>query len=197
VVEVAAAGKVLVFLGMIATGKSYLAAAWASRHGCAYYNSDRVRKELAGIIPESRQTAAVDQGIYSQEFSRRTYDQLLILAKQDLEANPRACVVLDGSYQVRGERQRVRESLAGKARVFFVHCICPEDVMRERMEQRQHDPQAVSDGRWEVYLQQKARFEMPSELKTEQLLTIDTNQTLDTLLILLDEWLKRTETQVV
>jgi len=70
-------------------------------------------------------------------------------------------------------------------------------VMRERMEQRQHDPQAVSDGRWEVYLQQKARFEMPNELKAEQLLTVDTNQTLDTLLILLDEWMKRGETQAV
>jgi hypothetical protein len=197
VVEVATAGKVLVFFGMIATGKSYLAAAWASRHGCAYYNSDRVRKELAGLVPESRQAAAVDQGIYSQEFSRRTYDQLLILAQQDLAANHGGCVVLDGSYQARSERQRVRESLAGKARVFFVHCICPEEVMRERMEQRQHDPQAVSDGRWEVYLQQKARFEMPSELKVEQLLTIDTNQTLDTLLILLDEWMVRVETQAV
>lgn len=193
----AAAGKVLVFFGMIATGKSYLAAAWARRHGCAYYNSDRIRKELAGLVPESRQAAAVDQGIYSQEFSRRTYDQLLILAEQDLDIKPGACVVLDGSYQARCERQRVQESLAGKAGVLFVHCICSEEMMRERMEQRQHDPQAVSDGRWEVYLQQKVRFEMPSELRPEQLLTIDTNQPLDTLLILLDEWIERVETQAV
>jgi uncharacterized protein len=197
VVEVATADKVLVFFGMIAAGKSYLAAAWARHHGCAYYNSDRVRKELAGLIPESRQAAAVDQGIYSREFSRKTYDQLLILAEQDLEANPGACVVLDGSYQVRGERQRVQENLEGKASVLFVHCICPEEVMRERMERRQRDPQAVSDGRWEVYLQQKARFEMPSELRPEQLLTIDTNQSLDALLILLDEWIMRVETQAV
>ncbi len=188
-----AAGKVLVFFGMIATGKSYLAAAWARHHGCAYYNSDRVRKELAGLVPESRQTAAVDQGIYSREFSRRTYGQLLILAERDLDANPGACVVLDGSYQARGERQRVQESLAGKARVLFVHCICPEEVMRERMEQRQQDPQAVSDGRWEVYLQQKARFELPSELRADQLLTIDTNQALDALLILLDKWVMRVD----
>ncbi len=192
-----ATGNVLVFFGMIATGKSYLAAAWARHHGCAYYNSDRVRKELAGLVPESRQAAAVDQGIYSREFSRRTYDQLLTLAEQDLEVKPGACVVLDGSYQARGERQRVQECLAGKARVLFVHCICPEEVMRERMEQRQHDPLAVSDGRWDVYLQQKARFEMPSELRPEQLLTIDTNPPLDALLILLDEWVVKVETQAV
>ena len=195
----AATRKVLVFFGMIATGKSYLAAAWARHHGCAYYNSDRIRKELAGLVPESRQAAAVavDQGIYSREFSRRTYDQLLILAEQDLDTKPGVCVVLDGSYKARGERQRVLESLAVKAKVLFVHCICPEEVMRERMEQRQHDSQAVSDGRWEVYLQQKARFELPLELGPEQLITINTNQTLGTLLVELDEWMDRVDPQAV
>lgn len=183
----AADSKILIFFGMIATGKSYLAAAWAKRHGCAYYNSDRVRKELAGLVPESRQAAAVDQGIYTHEFSRKTYDQLLLLAEQEVGNDPGRCVVLDGSYQARGERERVLGRLAAKATVIFVHCICPEEVMRKRMEQRQLDPQAVSDGRWEVYLQQKAKFEMPTELGPEQLITINTNQPLDALLVLLDE----------
>lgn len=189
----ATATKVLVFFGMIATGKSYLAAAWAKHHGCSYYNSDRVRKGLAGLVPENRQAAGVEQGIYSRQFSRKTYDQLLILAEQDLATSPGVCVVLDGSYQARSERQRLQERLASKARVLFVHCLCPEEVMRERMEQRQHDPQAVSDGRWEIYLQQKLGFEMPGELGPEQLLTIDTNQGLDALLVLLDGWIARVD----
>lgn len=193
----ATARKVVVFFGMIATGKSYLAAAWASRHGCSYYNSDRVRKGLAGLAPESRQAAGVDLGIYSHEFSRRTYDQLLILAEQDLDAAPGGCVVLDGSYQARCERERVQERLAPKARVLFVHCVCPEEVMRERMEQRRHDPQAVSDGRWEIYLQQKKRFEMPCEIGPEQLLTMDTDQARDALLDSLDEWMVRVDMQTV
>lgn len=179
-------GRVVVFLGMIATGKSYLAAAWAKRHGCSYYNSDRVRKDLAGLVPESRQTAAVDQGIYSPDFSRKTYDQLVHLAESDLDKNPRGCVVLDGSYQARDERERVRERLKNRARVVFVYCACPEDVMRARMEQRQRDPQAVSDGRWEIYLQQKKRFEMPTECGPDQLISINTNQTLEELLNVLD-----------
>lgn len=183
-----AAGRVLVFFGMIATGKSTLAAAWAGQHGCTYYNSDRVRKELAGLVPQSRQAAAVDQGIYSPGSTRRTYDQLLRLAEQDLTASPAACVVLDGSYQSRSERRLLLEKLA-RARVLFVHCLCPEEVMRERMEQRQQDPQAVSDGRWEVYLQQKTRFEPPVELGPDQLISINTSQALETLLTLLDEWL--------
>ena len=188
---------VLVFFGMIATGKSTLAAAWAAQHGCTCYNSDRVRKELAGLVPESRQSAAVDQGIYSPESTRRTYDRLLSLAEQDLSAAPGACVVLDGSYQSRSERRLLLERLAARARVVFVHCLCPEEVMRERMEQRQQDPQAVSDGRWEVYLQQKTRFEPPVELGPDQLIRINTSQALDTLLRLLDEWLLSVDGQSV
>lgn len=191
------AGKVLVFFGMIATGKSYLAAAWAKHHGCSYYNSDRVRKELAGLVPESRQAAGVDKGIYSREFSSKTYDQLLVLAEQELDTNPAGCVVLDGSYQARAERERLQERLVARATVLFVHCVCPESVMRERMEQRQHDPRAVSDGRWEIYLQQKMRFEMPIELGPEQLLTINTNQALESLQVELDAWVVRVDPQAV
>jgi len=194
---VVAANTVLVFFGMIATGKSTLAAAWARQHGCSYYNSDRVRKELAGLIAESRQAGPVDEGIYSPESSRRTYDQLLTLAEQDVSAAPPVCVVLDGSYQVRSERELVREKLAAKARVLFVHCLCPEEVMRERMELRQLDLQAVSDGRWEVYLQQKMRFEPPVELGSKQLISITTNQPLDSLLLLLDEWMVSVGAQAV
>jgi hypothetical protein len=51
------------------------------------------------------------------------------------------------------------------------------------MEQRQGDPQAVSDGRWEIYLQQKRRFEMPLELGPQQLITINTNRSLEALLV--------------
>lgn len=189
--KVTGAGRVLVFFGMIATGKSYLAAAWAKRHGCSYYNSDRVRKELAGLVPESRQGVAVDQGIYSRDFSRKTYDRLLLLAEKDLEEISGACVVLDGSYQVRDERERVRERFRHKAGIVFVHCVCPEDVMRVRMEQRQRDPQAVSDGRWEIYLQQKGRFEMPDELDPDQLVTINTDKELDELLLDLDTKMAR------
>jgi len=184
--KVTGEGRVLVFFGMIASGKSFLAAAWAKRHGCSYYNSDRVRKELAGLALNSRQAEAVDQGIYSRDFSRRTYDQLLLLAERDLEKNSGSCVVLDGSYQSRDERERVLKQLSGKVRVVFVHCVCPEEVMRTRMEQRQGDPQAVSDGRWEIYLEQKRRFEAPVELGWKQLITLHTDQPLEMLLVDLD-----------
>ena len=72
-------------------------------------------------------------------------------------------------------------------RLLFVYCQCPEAVMKKRMEKRLKNPRAVSDGRWEIYLQQKKRFEMPVELSPEQLLTLDTDRPLPELLRLLEE----------
>ena len=43
-----------VFFGMTASGKSTLALAWAKRCQAPYYNTDRVRKELAGLQPTER-----------------------------------------------------------------------------------------------------------------------------------------------
>jgi len=43
------------------------------------------------------------------------------------------------------------------------------------MEQRALDPTAVSDGRWEIYLQQKMRFQPPDELAAGELLLLSTD----------------------
>jgi len=178
--EVDPSPALFVFFGLIATGKSSLAQAWAADRQAAYYNSDRLRKELAGLAPAARQRENFDQGIYTAAFSQKTYTALLARAEFEL-ARGRA-VVLDGSYQQRRERDRLR-CLAGRlgCRLYFILCTCPEDELRRRLAERARDPHAVSDGRWEIYQQQKQRFETPSEIGPGQLLTISTLAPLETL----------------
>ena len=163
----------VVFFGMVATGKSYLASAWANHYGLPYYNSDRVRKELAGITPETDQKEGVDQGIYTPEFSRRTYDALIEHAMHHFQADRKACVVLDGSYQSLNERDLLRRHFADKVRLVFVHCVCSEQVVKQRLKLRATDSDAVSDGNWEIYLAQKERFQPVT--KTEQVIELDTD----------------------
>lgn len=176
------AGLLVVFFGMIATGKSYLASAWAAQYGLPYYNSDRVRKELAGIAPQSSQQEEVDQGIYTPAFTRRTYDALLDCAENHFRKDPRACVVLDGSYQSAKERELLRDRFGGRVRIIFVHCSCREAVIRERLEQRARDAHAVSDGRWEIYLSQKKRFQAVTAREETQVIELDTEAPLEQLL---------------
>lgn len=176
---------IYVFFGLIATGKSTLAQAWASRHGLAYANSDVVRKELAGLSPTASQKEGVDQGIYTQEFSRRTYDALLAHAEAEIQQG--RGVILDASYLGRTERERVL-ALAARLQVpvRFVLCDCSDAVKQARLALRAQDPKAVSDGRWEIYLQQKARFEAPAELAADQLIILDTDLPVEKALARLD-----------
>jgi predicted kinase len=177
----------VVFFGMIATGKSYLASAWASHYDLPCYNSDRVRKELAGIAPETGQQEEVDKGIYSPEFSRRTYDALIEHADAHFQADRQASVVLDGSYQSFKERELLRSHFQDQVRLVFVHCFCSEDVVQERLKIRADDPDAVSDGNWEIYLAQKKRFQPVTD--TEQVLELDTDAPVE-------ELVKRVTTEI-
>ena len=172
---------IFIFFGLIATGKSTVAQAFAQTRGLAYYNSDVVRKELAGLAPQAQQRETADQGIYSSEFTAKTYAALLERAEEHLSQDQG--VVLDASYQRKSDRDQVR-MLAQRLglRLYCILCVCPEEEMKRRMAKRALDPLAVSDGRWEIYLKQKERFEPPAELSPEQLITLSTDLPVETVL---------------
>lgn len=173
---------VVVFFGMTASGKSYLARAWAERHGYPYLNTDVVRKELAGIAATRSCPQEIDKGLYSPEFSRKTYERLLDRGERALAEDAFPCVILDGSYQLQSERRRVLERFADRYSVFFVFCRCGDAVTRTRLAERLLDDEAVSDGRLEIYLRQKKIFEDPREIPPERLLELDTNASLEYLI---------------
>ena len=179
-----AKAKLLVFCGMTATGKSFLAAKWAEKTGCSYHNTDLVRKELAGVEPTSRQKPGVGQGIYSKVFTRQTYAELHRRAEIDLDLKKEQMVVIDGSYSAEDDRQNVVKQFSSRADICFIYCYCSEDLIKQRLTQRAEDAQAVSDGRWEVYVMQKKRFNVPSVVDGAVLLMLNTARPID---LLLDE----------
>jgi hypothetical protein len=165
--------RVVVFFGMVASGKSTLAKLWAARHCYPYANTDVLRKGLA--LPAG--TCRGDDGekvLYSPAHSRRTYQALLEFAEKALHNAD--TVVLDGSYQLRAERDLLRSRLGGSVRVLFVLCSCGEEAVKARLAARSLDPTAVSDGDWEVYCRQKRVFEFPGELAEGVLLRLRTEK---------------------
>jgi len=178
--------NVWVFFGLIGSGKSTLAAAWAAHRNTGHFNSDRLRKELAGISPTGGCQEPLNRGIYSSNFTRLTYDALL--AKCEAECLAGRSVVLDASYQNRDERDRLR-ALADRlgVDVFFILCNCPEDEIMRRLEIRRRDTEAVSDGDQSLYLAQKERFEFPEELSGEILINLSTDRNINELLDQLDK----------
>ena len=177
---------VYVFFGMIATGKSSISQAWAWHKQLRCYNSDWVRKELAGINPTESQRESVDSGIYTKEFSSKTYATLLERAEIRLKQGD--SVILDASYQYVQDRQDIKDLARNlNCQVYFILCQCPEEEMKRRMDLRENDPAAVSDGRWEIYVKQKKRFQALDELSASELIILNTQASLEDLLGELEE----------
>jgi hypothetical protein len=167
---------VFVFFGMTASGKSTLGMAWAAACRAPYHNTDRVRKELAGLEPTDKRPDKVAKGIYSTAYTEKTYQAMLDCVRKDFLLGYRIAV-LDGSYSTRQARSQVR-NLAEElgARCVFVFCTCSDAEVQLRLNQRTRDPEAVSDGRWEIYLYQKTTFELPSVSEEGEYILLDTEQ---------------------
>jgi uncharacterized protein len=164
----------VVVFGLMGTGKSSRSRALAASLNWPVIHSDAVRKTLAGLKPIDRVRVAFGRGIYAEDFSTRTYDEMLRQAEAYLAAGQ--SVILDGSFKRAAERARVRRLARGQgARVVFVYCECPPAVARERLGIRLTDPEAISDGRVELFEDQARDFD-PFMPEDRPLLRLDTTR---------------------
>lgn len=169
---------VLVFFGLIGSGKSYVASSWAEHNGCLYLNTDVVRKQLVGLDPQSRRAEKAYAGLYSSVWTQKTYATMARRALETLPDPRVACIVLDGSYRQRCERDKLIDEFAQSARLAFIYCHCREETTKQRLALRARDPAAVSDGRWEIFVKQRELFDYPDDLDGKLLLDLDTEASL-------------------
>jgi aminoglycoside phosphotransferase family enzyme/predicted kinase len=148
----------LITTGLVGTGKTTLARALARRSGLAMLSSDVIRKRLAGVPDTEHRYEGFGSGIYSAEFSRRTYDAMFAEARRILEGGD--SVILDASFIRRDERLEARR-LAEETGAHFliVECRLDAEQVRDRLERRARG-EAVSDGHWGIYEPQRRYFEV-------------------------------------
>jgi uncharacterized protein len=159
--------------GLMGTGKSVLARNLAPRLGAEVIRTDVLRKELFAHDSTARRPDAFGHGIYSDEISRRTYAKALDLAKEHLRRG--RSVIIDASYKRQEERLRALEVAKKVPAAFFVvECVAPQGIVKERLDARQAEGTDPSNGRWELYIAQRADFEPVTEFPEETHLVIDT-----------------------
>jgi aminoglycoside phosphotransferase family enzyme/predicted kinase len=167
----------LITTGLVGTGKTFLAQALAKRLGLVVISSDVTRKRLSGIPPTKHRFEEFDRGIYSAEFSRKTYDTMFAEAKDILTEG--GSVILDASFIKARERLKVKE-LAEElgADFFIVECSLDERTIKQRLTRRLEEV-STSDGRWEIYPSQKRAFEPVVEAPAPKHVIIDTSKPLE------------------
>ncbi|MEV5845359.1 AAA family ATPase [Streptomyces sp. NPDC051985] len=132
--RVSAVGLTLVG-GLPGSGKSTLSGALADRLGVTLLSSDRVRKELAGIPAEQSAAARYREGLYTPEWTARTYATLLDRAAALLSCGE--SVVLDATWSDPEQRAAaLRLAERTSADLVALHCHVPGDVSAVRLATR-------------------------------------------------------------
>ncbi len=164
--------------GLTGSGKSTLARELNRHLGLTIINSDSTRKALAGF--SSRQAAlAYGAGIYSPSMTEKTYAKMLEETKSLILKGEGA--ILDATFQHSSHRKAFFD-LAEKHKVpvAMIHCRSAEKLIQKRLARRAAEGRDLSDGRWEIYLLQKAAFEPIQECYPEICLSLDTEASLPT-----------------
>ncbi len=144
--------------GLISTGKSTLAMQLGKRLGVEVFRSDVVRKRLHHIPPLEHRLDKFGSGVYTANATELTYAALLQKARRALDRGQ--SIVLDASFMRERHRQAAEElARTSAARLRIIECTAQDHIIRSRLDARQLRKDEPSDGRWEIYCEQKTQFE--------------------------------------
>lgn len=157
--------------GLTGVGKTSVADELRRVAGFAPLETDRIRKTLAGLDPDSPAPAAPGEGIYTQSMTHATYRTLARDALARLEGGETALAV--GTFVARGQREGAREAArTAKVPFLLVRLTAPEAIVLERLAAR---PAGMSDGNAAVYHAMAAREDEPVEIGEDELFDVDTS----------------------
>lgn len=165
----------IVVCGPSGTGKSTIARMLRHRMGFAIINSDRVRKQLASIPASARVKEQYGGGIYSDTFTRATYEKMLAEAESTLKDG--RGVIIDGTFRNPGDRKMALDLGARLGvPVLFIEAHAHEEVILRRLLERATHPQEVSDATVEIYNRQRTEFVPLQEIPARSYLRVDTTE---------------------
>ncbi|MEI8356355.1 MAG: AAA family ATPase, partial [Deltaproteobacteria bacterium] len=152
------APSLIIFSGLMGTGKSTISSRLAFELGLNIVRSDVIRKKIAETAETVQSFFEFGEGIYSDDFTLTTYEKLLSAGETALASG--RSIIIDASCSRKCHRELFR-TLSQKLAVGFyiIQTDCSDDLARTRLTRRLQNGTDPSDGRWELFYRQKARFE--------------------------------------
>ncbi len=156
------APSLIIFSGLMGTGKSTISSRLAFELGLDIVRSDVIRKKIAETAETVQSFFEFGEGIYSDDFTLTTYEKLLSAGETALASG--RSIIIDASCSRKCHRELFR-TLSQKLAVGFyiIQTDCSDDLARTRLTRRLQNGTDPSDGRWELFYRQKARFERIDE----------------------------------
>lgn len=144
---------VLLVGGIMGCGKSTLCAALAQATGWPVVNSDVLRKQLWGVQPTDR----LPKDAYTDQAAIKVYQALA-----ETVARAGGGVILDAQWPSPQLRQiALQAARQARGTATMILCDAPDEVVRSRMDEREKNPQRVSDATSDLLANARARFVAP------------------------------------
>ncbi len=159
---------VLMVGGIMGCGKSTLSAALSAATGWPAFNSDVLRKQLWGVAPNQR----LPQQAYTDEAAIAVYQALA-----GKVAHAGGGVILDAqwpSVPLRAIATKAAHDAGGTATM--VLCDAPDETVRQRMDERERNPQRVSDATSDLLAKARSRFVAPQAAEGLRVVAVDTTR---------------------
>ena len=159
--------------GLSGSGKTWLARSLTRPFDALHVRSDVERKRLAGLAPLDDSRSAPDAGIYTREYTRRTYDRLHDCAESAVEGGE--SLIVDAAFLRRDERTRMA-GLAQRLGVPFaiLHCVAPLEVLHRRIDERSRSGHDASEAGVALLERQPGFWEDFGPDERPAVVTIDT-----------------------
>ncbi len=163
--------RLILFAGIMGSGKTKHSDELGRATGVRVVHSDVVRKRLAGLEPEAEQHVPFGTGIYSSEWTERTYAALIEEARGELLRGN--SIILDASWSKAVNRRLARAAAEEREALFaIVECTAPEKTLRARLSR---PDRSVTDGRIELLDDQRKAYEQIDDAEAERYVKIDTS----------------------
>jgi aminoglycoside phosphotransferase family enzyme/predicted kinase len=160
--------------GIIASGKSTVAARVGASMSAPVIDADRTRKSMLGVAAHEHVEAAAWSGAYHPAFTERVYDE--VFRRADVVLSSGRPVVLDASFRSAALRAKARALAEAHGLPFrFIECRVADDVCRARLARRERET-GVSDARASLLDEFRARFEPVVELPERERVVVDTSR---------------------
>ena len=163
--------------GIIASGKSTVAAHLGFEMSAPIVDADRTRKQLLKVEATAPVHEGSWQGAYDPQFTREVYAE--VLRRAEIVVSSGRPVLIDASFRDRALRGRARD-LAARLGVPFrmIECRVAPQIARARLRERAKQA-SVSDGRLEIFDDFVARWEPIEEFTSEEHVILDTSRPIE------------------
>jgi aminoglycoside phosphotransferase family enzyme/predicted kinase len=168
---------VLIFMGGVGTGKTTLAKYLGQKINIERFSSDHIRKSMAGLCLQKRTPLEQRKKLYSKSMSEQTYQALLLSMEDCIAAGKN--VILDATFSNRSSRKKIVQRFRKMdVNYLFIEAKAPDEIIKSRLRKRDQQENIVSDARLEDFEILKNRYDPPTEIADENLISVQTNQTI-------------------